>query len=37
MSHSIVYETPCHEEIIGEQVWENAITKEYHYILKNNV
>jgi hypothetical protein len=34
MSHSIDSETPCHGEAIGEQVWKNAITKEYQYILK---
>jgi hypothetical protein len=36
MSHSIDSKTPFHGEAIGEQVWENSITKEYQYILKND-
>jgi hypothetical protein len=36
MSHFIDYE-PHLGEATGEQVWEDAITKEYQYILKNDV
>jgi hypothetical protein len=34
MSHFIDSETPCHEEVMGEQVWQDAIAEEYQYILK---
>jgi hypothetical protein len=37
MSHFIDSETPYHEEAMGEQVWQDAITEEYQYILKNDV
>jgi hypothetical protein len=34
MSHFIDFEPPCLGEATGEQVWQDAITKEYQYILK---
>jgi hypothetical protein len=37
MSHFIDSETNCHEEAMGEQVWQDAIAEEYQYILKNDV
>jgi hypothetical protein len=37
MSHFINSEAPCHGEATGEQVWKDAITEEYQYILKNDV
>ena len=37
MSHFIDFEPPCLGEATGEQVWQDAITKEYQYILKNDV
>jgi hypothetical protein len=36
MSHFIDVEPPCLREAIGEQVWKDAITEEYQYILKND-
>jgi hypothetical protein len=37
MSHFIDAEPPCLREATREQVWKDAITKEYQYILKNDV
>jgi hypothetical protein len=37
MSHFIDSEAPCHEEATGEHVWQDSITEEYQYILKNGV
>ena len=37
MSYFIDVEPPCLREATGEQVWQDAITKEYQYILKNDV
>jgi hypothetical protein len=34
MSHFIDFELPCIEEATKEQSWQDAITKEYQYILK---
>jgi hypothetical protein len=34
MSHIIDSEPSCHREATGEQVWQDAITEEYQYILK---
>jgi hypothetical protein len=36
-SHIFDYDPSCHREATGEQVWKDAITKEYQYILKNYV
>jgi hypothetical protein len=36
MSHHIDAEPPCLREATKEQVWQDAITKEYQYILKND-
>jgi hypothetical protein len=37
MSHFIDVEPPCLREATREQVWKDAITEEYQYILKNDV
>jgi len=37
MSHFIDYETPFHEESMGEQVWKDSIVEGYQYILKIDV
>jgi hypothetical protein len=37
MSHLIDVEPPCLREATREQVWKDAITEEYQYILKNDV
>jgi hypothetical protein len=37
MSHFIDSKPSCHGEAIGEQVWQDAMTEEYQYILKNDV
>jgi hypothetical protein len=37
MSHFIDVELLGLREATGEQVWQDAITKEYQYILKNDV
>jgi hypothetical protein len=37
MSHFIDSKPFCHGEATGEQVWQDAMTEEYQYILKNNV
>jgi hypothetical protein len=37
MSHIIDTEPSCHGESIGQQVWQDAMTEEYQYIMKNNV
>jgi hypothetical protein len=37
MSHIIEFEPSCHGEASGEQVWQDAMTKEYQSILKNDV
>jgi hypothetical protein len=29
MIHFIDSETPCHEEAMGEQAWQDAIAEEY--------
>jgi hypothetical protein len=36
MSHFIDVETPCFREATREPVWQDSITKEYQYILKND-
>jgi hypothetical protein len=36
MSHFIDAETPCLREATREPVWQDAITEEYQYILKND-
>jgi hypothetical protein len=36
MSHIIDSEPSCHGEATGEQVWQDAMTKEYQSILKND-
>jgi hypothetical protein len=37
MRHIIDFEAPCLGEAMGEHVWKYAITKEYQYILNNDV
>jgi hypothetical protein len=37
MSHFIDVESPYLREATREQVWQDAITEEYMYILKNDV
>jgi hypothetical protein len=37
MSHFIDVEPPSLREATGEQVWQDAITEEHQYILKNDV
>ena len=37
MSHFIDYEPSCHGEATGELIWQDAMTEEYQYILKNDV
>jgi hypothetical protein len=37
MSHIIDYDPSCHGEATGQQVWQDAMTKEYHCIMKNDV
>jgi hypothetical protein len=37
MSHFINDKTPYLREETEEHVWKDAITEEYHYILKNDV
>jgi hypothetical protein len=37
MNHIIDSETSYHGEASGEQVWQDAMTKEYQSILKNDV
>jgi hypothetical protein len=37
MSHFIDAGPPCIREATREQVWQDAITEEYQYILKNDV
>jgi hypothetical protein len=37
MSHIIDSEPSFHGEVTGEQVWQDVMTKEYQYILKNDV
>jgi hypothetical protein len=37
MSHFIDFEPPSLGDASGEQVWKDAITEEYQYILKNDV
>jgi hypothetical protein len=37
MSHFIDDELLGLREATGEQVWQDAITEEYQYILKNDV
>jgi hypothetical protein len=34
MSHFIDVEPPCLRKETGEQVWQDAITEEYQYVLK---
>ena len=36
MSHFIDVETRCLREATREPVWQDAITEEYQYILKND-
>jgi hypothetical protein len=36
MSHFIDAETPCLRKATREPIWQDAITKEYQYILKND-
>ena len=37
MSHIIVTEPSCHGEATCQQVWKDAMTKEYQCIMKNDV
>jgi hypothetical protein len=37
MSHIIDTEPSCHGEAAGQQVWQDAMTKEYQSIMKNDV
>ena len=37
MSHIIDTKPSCHGEAVGQQVWQDAMTKEYQYIMKNDV
>ena len=37
MSHIIHTEPSCHGEVAGQQVWKDAMTKEYQSIMKNDV
>jgi hypothetical protein len=37
MSHIIDTETSCHGEAAGQQVWQDAMNKEYQSIMKNDV
>ena len=37
MSHIIDIEPSCHGEATGQQVWKDAMTKEYQSIMKNDV
>ena len=37
MSHIIDTEPSCHGEATGQQVWQDAMTKEYQSIKKNDV
>jgi hypothetical protein len=34
MHYFIDAEPPCFREVIGKQVWKDAITKQYQYILE---
>jgi hypothetical protein len=37
MSHIIDTEPSCHGEATGQQVWQDAMAKEYQSIMKNDV
>jgi hypothetical protein len=37
MSHIIDIEPSCHGEAAGQQVWQDAMTKEYQSNMKNDV
>jgi hypothetical protein len=37
MSHIIDIEPSCHGEVVGQQVWQDAMIKEYQSIMKNDV
>jgi hypothetical protein len=37
MSHIIYTGPSCHGEATGQQVWQDAMTKEYQSIMKNDV
>jgi len=37
MSHFIDSDPSCHGEALGENIWKEAMTKKYQYILKNEV
>ena len=37
MSHIIDTKPSCHGEATGQQVWQDAMTEEYQYIMKNDV
>jgi hypothetical protein len=37
MSHIIDTEPSCHGEAAGQQVWQDAMAKEYQSIMKNDV
>jgi hypothetical protein len=37
MSDIIDIEPYCHGEAVGQQVWKDAMTEEYHSIMKNDV
>jgi hypothetical protein len=37
MSHIIFIEPSCHGEAAGQQVWQDSMTEEYQYIMKNDV
>jgi hypothetical protein len=36
MSHIIDTESSCHGKATGQQVWKDAMTEEYHSIMKND-
>jgi hypothetical protein len=37
MSHIIDIEPSCHGEAAGQQVWQDAMTEDYQFIMKNDV
>jgi hypothetical protein len=37
MSHIIDYEPSSFEEVVGQQVWRDAMMEEYQSIMKNDV
>ena len=37
MSHIIDTEPSCQGEAVGQQIWQDAMTEEYQFIMKNDV